>query len=288
MPTHGPSLLIQPPAPMAAIVSPGGGYPGAVGERTAYAPGTFCWADLATTDADAARAFYGGLLGWEGEPAGPELGGHATMRLDGAAVAGIAPQQPEQRAAGVPPSWLSHVAVEDAGAAAARAAELGGQVLAPAFDVGTLGRMAVLADPQGAALAVWQARDTAGAELVNQAGTMTLNQLNTTDPAGARAFYGALFGWDFEQVAGGAVAFWSITNAGALNGGLMALDPAAPAPPHWLVYFTVEDLDGADALIVDGGGAVVVPPMTVPSGRFLVAHDPQYAFFALFEGEVDD
>jgi predicted enzyme related to lactoylglutathione lyase len=259
-----------------------------VGERTAYAPGTFCWADLSTTDAGAARAFYGGLLGWEGEPAGPEQGGYATMRLDGAAVAGIVPQGPDQRGAGVPPAWLSYVSVEDADATAAHAADLGGSVLVPAFDVGTVGRMAVVADPQGAAFALWQARDMAGAELVNQVGTMTMNQLNTTDPAGARAFYGALFGWEFDQVAGGTVAFWSVTNDGALNGGMMALDPSAPAPPHWLVYFTVEDLDGADALIVDGGGAVVVPPMTVPSGRFLVAHDPQYAFFALFEGEVDD
>jgi predicted enzyme related to lactoylglutathione lyase len=273
---------------MAAIVSPAGGYPGRVGQRTSYAPGTFCWADLATTDADAARAFYGLLLGWRGDPAMTGSGGYVTMTLDGAAVAGIAPQRPEQRAEGVPPSWLSYVSVEHADAATARATELGGAVRVPAFDVAAVGRMAVIADPQGAVFAVWQPGDMAGAELVNQAGTMTMNQLNTTDPAGARAFYEALFGWGFDQVAGGTVPFWSVTNDGTLNGGMMALDPSAPAPPHWLVYFTVDDLDGADALIVDGGGAVVVPPMAVPSGRFLVAHDPQYAFFALFEGDVDD
>jgi uncharacterized protein len=259
-----------------------------VGQRSAYTPGTFCWADLGTTDAEAARSFYGALLGWRGEPGGPEVGGYATMTLDGAAVAGIAPQTPEQRAAGVPPSWLSHVAVEDADATAGRVVELGGRVVAPAFDVATFGRMAVVADPQGAVLGLWQAREVIGAQVVNDVGAMVLNQLNTTEPEGARAFYGDLFGWEFAPVAGGALPYWGITNGDRLNGGMMALDPRAPAPPHWLVYFTVDDLDGADALLVDGGGAVVVPPMAIESGRILVAHDPQYAFFALFEGDVDD
>jgi uncharacterized protein len=203
-------------------------------------------------------------------------------------VAGIVAQQPEQRAAGIPPAWTSYVAVDDADATAARAAELGGTVHAPPFDVGDAGRMAILADPTGAVFALWQAGDMIGARVVNDVGALTMNQVNTDDPAAAERFYAALFGWEFAPVATDPVAFWSITNDGVLNGGMMALDPAAPAPPHWLAYFTVDDLDGADALIVDGGGAVVVPPMAVPSGRFLVAHDPQYAFFALFEGEVDD
>lgn len=259
-----------------------------MGQRTAYTPGTFCWADLSTTDADAARAFYGAVLGWEGEPAGGEYGGYAVMTVGGDAVAGIAPQGPQQREAGVPPAWLSYVAVTSADETAARATELGGTVVAPPFDVPEAGRMAVIADPQGAVVGLWQAGEMAGARRVNEIGTMTMNQLNTNAPGPARDFHSALFGWEFATVATGAMPYWSITNAGSLNGGLMSLDPSAPAPPHWLVYFTVEDLDGADALIVDGGGAVVVPPMSVPAGRFLVAHDPQYAFFALFEGDVDD
>lgn len=259
-----------------------------MGERTAYAPGTFCWADLGTTDPDAARAFYGGLLGWEGEPGGPELGGYAVMTLDGAEAAGIVGQGAEQRETQVPPAWTSYVSVEDADAVVARAEELGGAVLLPPFDVARVGSMALIADPQGAAVAVWQAGEMIGASVVNQAGAMSLNQLNTSDPEAAEAFYGPLFGWEFAQVGDGAVPYWGITNAGSLNGGMMALDASAPAPPHWLVYFTCEDLDGADAMIRGGGGAVVVPPMDIESGRILVAHDPQYAFFALFEGDVDD
>ena len=259
-----------------------------MGQRTAYTPGTFCWADLGTTDADAARGFYGTLLGWEGEPGGPESGGYAMMRRGGHDVCGLYPMTERQLAEGVPPSWLSYVSVADADATAARAAELGGRVLVEPFDVMSAGRSAVVADPQGAVLGLWQPRDHPGARIVNEVGTMVLNQLNTTDPEGARAFYVALFGWEFAPVGGGALPYWGITNGGWLNGGMMVLDPTAPAPPHWLVYFTVEDLDGADALIVDGGGAVVVPPMIIESGRILVAHDPQYAFFALFEGDVDD
>ncbi|MGD9571959.1 MAG: VOC family protein [Thermoleophilia bacterium] len=259
-----------------------------MGERTEYAPGLFCWADLSTTDPDAARAFYGTVLGWEGQAGDPEFGGYSVMSLDGSAVAGIAPQLPEQREAGVLPSWLSYVSVEDADATAAAAEAAGGTVVAPGFDVSELGRMAVLADPQGAIFAVWQPGTMAGAEMVNDPGAMTINQLNTTDPAGAERFYTEVFGWEFTQVAEKPVAFWGITSGGRLNGGMMPLDPSAPAPPHWLVYFTVEDLDGGDALIVDGGGAVVVPPREIPNGgRILVAHDPQYAFFALFEGCVD-
>ncbi|WP_217914126.1 VOC family protein [Miltoncostaea marina] len=260
-----------------------------MGHRSDYAPGLFCWADLGTTDAAGARAFYAELLGWEPDPArsAPDPDEYAVMAIDGAAVAGVYLQDEDQRARGVPPAWLSYVAVEDADATAARAQELGGALLMGPKDVAEDGRMALIGDPQGAVFALWQGRRFAGAELVNDAGAMTINQLNTTDPAGAEAFYSELFGWEFAQVGTDAAPFWSIANDGRLNGGMMALQPQAPAPPHWLVYFTVEDLDASAGVLAARGGAVVVPPMQVPAGRFLVAHDPQYAFFALFEGAVD-
>ncbi len=258
-----------------------------VGERTAYTPGTFCWTHLATTDADAARRFYGDLLGWEGS-ADEAMGGYALMSLGGSVVGGVYPMTAEERESGALPGWLSIVSVDDVDACAARVTQLGGRVVATPMDVMSLGRTAVVADPQGAAFGIWQPGDFVGAGVVNDVGAMVLNQLNTNAPGPARDFYAGLFGWDFSSVADGPMPYWGITNGGSLNGGVMALDPSAPAPPHWLVYFTVEDLDASDAVIVDGGGAVVVPPMTVPGGRILVAHDPQYAFFALFEGDVDD
>jgi predicted enzyme related to lactoylglutathione lyase len=259
-----------------------------MGVRDSYAPGTFSWTDLGTTDTSGALAFYGALLGWEGEemPAG-DGATYWFLRVDGRAVAGMSLMRDEARAAGAPPAWLSYVTVEDADATAARAAELGGTAMLGPFDVLEAGRMALLQDPQGAVFAVWQPRGSIGAELVNDPGSMTMNQLNTSDPDAAAGFYGGLFGWEAQQVAPEPQAFWSLLNRGRLNAGMMALPPGAPAPPHWLVYFTVDDLEGAAETIAAEGGQVVMPETAVPAGRFLVARDPQGAYFALFEGDVD-
>ena len=259
-----------------------------MGLRESHPPGTFSWTDLSTPDPEAAVAFYGALLGWEGEemPAGPDAT-YWMLRVDGRYVSGMSAMPEEQLAAGAPPAWLSYVSVEDADATAARVGELGGAVMLPPFDVLDAGRMALVRDPQGAIFAVWQPRRHIGAELVNDPGAMVLNQLNTSDPEGAAEFYAALFGWAVSQVATEPQAYWGIMNGSALNGGIMALPPEAPAPPHWLVYFTSPDLDVAAETIGRLGGSVVFPPMAIQSGRILVARDPQGAYFALFEGEVD-
>lgn len=253
----------------------------AVGERTSYAPGTFCWTDLGTPDPEGAIAFYSGLFGWESflEP-GPT--GYMRMRTGGRDVCGIygVPRGP-----GVVPAWTSWVSVEDADASVARALELGGGLVRDTLDVGALGRSGAVTDPQGAVVGLWEPREFLGAGVVNEIGAMVLNQLNTHDPAAAAEFYAALLGWEIDQVQSEPAPYWGITNQGWLNGGIMGLAP--PAPPNWLVYFTSEDVDGSDALIVELGGAVVVPPMEIPGGRILVARDPQFAFFALYEGEVD-
>ncbi len=123
-----------------------------MGKRTSYAPGTFSWVDLATTDAAAAKSFYTGLYGWETEDTDAGDGAVYTMcRIDGDAVCGLFEMSEEMRATGVPPNWTSYVTVADADAAAARAKELGGGAIDDAFDVLDAGRMAVLKDPQGAA-----------------------------------------------------------------------------------------------------------------------------------------
>ena len=255
-----------------------------MGERSEYAPGTFSWVELLTSDDAGAKAFYGALFGWDWEDVPlPEGGTYTLVKKDDKRVAGL--HQPSPENAG-PPAWLSYVSVENADAAAARAAELGATVLAGPFDVMDVGRMAVLQDPQGAVFAVWQAGRQVGAELVNDPGSLTMNQLNAADVDGARNFYTELFGWRFE-LASEDPPFWGIYNGDGLNGGLMPLPPDAGAPPHWLAYFTIADLDGAAARIPGLGGTVIVAPMPVPAGRFLVASDPQGAVFALFEGEVD-
>jgi predicted enzyme related to lactoylglutathione lyase len=255
-----------------------------VGERSEYAPGTFCAVDLGAADVAAAKAFYSGLFGWEGEDADmPGGGGTYTMlRLGGRAVAGMYAQ-----VEGAPPAWLSYVSVEDADAAARRAEELGATAVSAPSDVPGAGRMAVLQDPQGAVFALWQAAGYPGAQLVNDPGALSLNQLDAADMEVARRFYSELFGWRFEKVSE-EPPYEGIYNGEALNGGMMALPAeAGGAPSNWMPYFTAESLDAAAARIGELGGDVMVPPTPIQAGRILVAGDPQGAVFGLFEGRVD-
>ena len=255
-----------------------------MGERSSYAPGTFSWGELTTSDGAAAKAFYGDLFGWalEDLPV-PDSPPYTMASVGGRRVAAMY----ETSAADRPTAWLSYVTVQDDDASAARAGELGATAVQEPFDVLDAGRMAVLQDPTGAVFAIWQPRGSIGAELVNDVGAMCMNQLNTSDPVAAQAFYEGLFGWRYEQVAGGEQPFWSIYNGDTLNGGMMSLAPGSPAPSHWLAYFTVADLDASVAQIGALGGTVLVAPFSVPAGRFAVASDPQGGVFALFAGEVD-
>jgi uncharacterized protein len=255
-----------------------------MGERSSYEPGTFSWTDLTTPDQEGAKRFYGELFGWDADdrPVGEGIS-YTMMSIGGKAVAAVSPQREDQK--GMPPFWLSYVTVDDADAVAARAAELGGTVMAEPFEVFDNGRMAVLQDPQGAFLAIWQPGTTAGAELVNAPGALTLNQLNTSDPPAGGRFYSELFGWDVEQLEGAGPPYWGIRNQGNLAGGMMEAPPGAP--PHWLVYFATDDLAGTVARIGELGGQITLMPMPVPGGRIAVAQDPQGAYFALWEGQLD-
>lgn len=260
-----------------------------MGERTSYTPGTFCWVDLATTDAQGAKAFYAGLFGWEAEdvPAG-EAGTYTMLRLRGKDVAGLYRMSEEQRTRGMTPSWVSYVSVDDVGAGAERAKSLGGTLLAEPFDVMDVGRMAVVQDPTGAVFAMWEPGRHIGASLVNDPGCLCWNQLTTTDVRKATDFYTALFGWQAEPLEGSEQPYTTWRNDGSMNGGMMAAPPGAPGPPHWLPYFTAENLDRATFRAEEVGARVVVAPMEVPAGRLAVLQDPQGAALGVFEGDTDE
>jgi uncharacterized protein len=260
-----------------------------MGEREQHDPGTFSWTDLSTPDAQASKDFYGGLLGWEFEdsPIPDEAGGgvYVMARLGGRSAAAM--YETTERH----PAWASYVTVEDADATAARAGELGANLLAEPFDVMDVGRMSTIQDPTGAVFCIWQARTSIGAEVVNGPGALCLNQLNTTDPEAAERFYGELFGWRFERMSGSdpsETQYWGIYRGERVNGGMMQLPEGAPAPPHWLVYFGIDDIDAAAEQIGTAGGTLMIPAQEVPGGRIVVAQDPQGAVFALFAGRFDD
>ena len=256
-----------------------------MGDRTSHTPGTFSWTDLATTDPDAAKRFYGPLFGWDfdDQPIPGDGGVYTMLMRDGKAVAALFRGQE-----GMPTAWSSYVTVESADATATRATDLGGTPMGEPFDVMDAGRMAVIQDPTGAIVSVWEPHGSIGATFVNGPGALTLNQLNTPDPEAAARFYEGLFGWRTEEMPGGDQPYWGIYNGDRVNAGMMELPADAPAPPHWLVYFGCEDVDADAARIGDTGGQVMVPPVDVPGGRILVAQDPQGAVFGLFAGRFDD
>jgi uncharacterized protein len=245
-----------------------------VGARESYPAGTFCWVDLVTTDADAAKRFYGGLLGWDA-PAGQR---YTHWTLDGRDVAGV------YTLPGVAPHWTSYVAVDDADAAAARAVELGGRVLEPPRDTGPEGRRAVIADPLGMPVALWQAGEHPGARLVNDVGYWCSNQLQAPHPGPAAPFYCELFGWDVVEEEGSEPPYWAVRHRGRDNGGMVGGQDGRPA---WVVYFHVADVDETARGSEAAGGAVHFPPTTVGIGRLAVCADPQGAAFGIFAGPTD-
>jgi hypothetical protein len=253
-----------------------------MGERDGYAPGTFCWADLGTTDGEAAKAFYSAVFGWDAEdaPAG-DAGVYTTFKLDGREVAALYEMGEEERAS-LTPHWSSYVAVEDVDGLADRIIELGGEVLAHPFDVMQAGRMTALRDPTGATVHLWQARDQIGAGRVNDPGCMVWNELATPDPARARDFFSALLGWTIEPEESG---YGVIMSGGAVNGGIRP--PQDGEPTHWLVYFTTVSIDDTITKLKEAGGSVIAGPADTPVGRVAAVSDPQGAAFALFEGQTD-
>src|SRR6478672_4873806 len=160
-----------------------------------YAPGTPSWVDLGSPDVDASIGFYGGLFGWTAsEPGPPEAGGYRFFTQDGKMVAGIGPLMME----GQPPAWLNYVTVAEADATAGKARDAGATVFVEPMDVLDVGRMAIIADPTGAALGLWQPRRHTGAEIVNEPVSLAWNELETRDPDAAKPFYKSIFDWDAD------------------------------------------------------------------------------------------
>ena len=248
-----------------------------MGERTAHAPGTPSWVDLGVADVDRAIAFYSALLGWEVESMGPEAGGYAMARLGGRAVAGLGPAQDPG-----PPRWTTYITVADVEASVAAVTEAGGSVIVPAMDVMTAGRMAVVADPVGAAFSLWQPRDSIGAELVNVPGALCWNELNAQSLDKVLDFYAAVFGWTYDGTpADGYVQF---RLGDRTIGGMLPTDQMPDIPNHWAVYFAVANHDEALATVKSLGGSAMVESQNAEGvGTFSVVADDQGASFCIIE-----
>jgi len=212
---------------------------------------------------------------------------YSMFTVRGGEVGAASTQQPDERKMGVPPHWNNYVAVKSADETAKRAQELGGTVLAPAFDVMDVGRMAVLQDPTGAVFCVWEAKKHSGAKVINEPGALCWTELTTTDTTKAEAFYTALFGWTPKHSSPGApIEYTEFSVGGVPSIGMMAKPKEMPAhiPSYWMPYFQVSGIDATTAKARNLGAHVMVGPQDIPNtGRFTVASDPQGAVFALFE-----
>lgn len=244
-----------------------------------YAQGTPCWIDIGTPDLDAAIAFYSGLFGWEIEK-GPEERGHYSMaRLDGKDVAGLADQQVPGMTV-----WTTYLAVDDVDATVALATEHGGSVVVEPTTVQGFGRMAILADPGGAVVALWQGDGMTGAGVVDRPGSMCWNELNTRAVDESIDFYRAVFGMEGVATPSDGMDYYEFRVDGRGVGGLMPMVGDMwpdDMPNHWMVYFAVDDTDATAARCTELGGQVPVPPMDIPPGRFAVLTDPQGGHFTI-------
>jgi predicted enzyme related to lactoylglutathione lyase len=273
-----------------------------VPERDHYIPGVPCWIDTSQPDPDAAVDFYGALFGWEFEslmpPGAPST--YLLARLRGLEVAAISslPESAPRTA-----MWDTYVAVESADESTSTVRDAGGGIVKEPFDVPGAGRMAVLTDPEGAAFCVWEARGFVGARVVNEAGSLNFNTLHTRDVHGAKAFYGAVFGWETLRLDGGFEA-WTLPGYGddleradpdvrkrvAELGGPKGFEDVVASiapigddqpdiPAHWSLTFAVDDADAVATRAEALGGTVVVPPLDAPWVRMAVIADPQGATF---------
>lgn len=254
-------------------------------ERTEYTHGTPSWIDLMTTDVDGAKAFYADLFGWNYEDNETDQPGvtYTMARRNGKDAAGMGAQNPEQTEMGIPPLWNSYVTVDDVEATVARVEGAGGRIMAPPFDVMEAGRMAVIVDPTGAVLSLWEAGENIGSEVVNEHGALTWNELLSPDVEKAAAFYAELFGWSTETMDMGEMGTYTVfTLGGDQVAGAMA-PPMEGMPAMWGVYFHVDDCDGTVAKATAAGASVLMEPTDGPPGRMASLSDPQGAAFSVIQ-----
>ena len=246
-------------------------------ERSSYGHGEFNWVDVMTRDTDSAKVFYSGLFGLSFVDERHDDGSVYTLGVKGTGlVVGLMRQPDELCEMGIPPFWETYVKVDDVEATAARVAECGGTLLGPVVDVpGGAGRIAVVQDPTGAVVILWEPIEHFGAHLVNEHGTMCWHELVTGDVDAAMAFYSDLLGWTPVPTGMGELV--------AIQQGDEFIASASPAPEgvsaHWAVYFAVDDCDAAVEHCARLGGRTVVPAMDQPPGRMAALADDQGAMF---------
>lgn len=248
-----------------------------------YEDGIPSWIDLSTSDPAAAQAFYGALFGWSYTevPTGDQ--GVYIMAAKGDHVAaGMMQQAPQQAEMGIPPFWNTYVTCRDIEGTLGKVDAAGGSVMMPAMDVMDAGRMAVIVDPTGAVIALWDPKDRIGCEVVNEHGGLMWSEVMTPGLDAAAAFYGSVFGWEIEvaDMANGPYTMFKVGDR-PIGGGMVP--PEEGIPPMWSVIFAVDDCAVAIASATEHGGTLLNGPMDIGIGMLAIIQDPQGAVFQVLE-----
>jgi len=247
---------------------------------TRWPAGTPCWVDVSVDDVPKAIAFYEALFGWDIQVGPPETGGYAIAHSGGRIVAGIGPKMGPAEA---PSAWTTYLATDDADATAAKITEARGQLLAQPMDVMSEGRLAIAMDTAGAAFGLWQGGNTTGIGLANEPGSLAWNEHMSRDFEGSKAFYQAVFGYDYQDMSGDGFKYAMLMVDGHGVGGIGEYPEETPeqVPPAWAAYFRVDDVDAGAAKVTELGGRVVQPIRDSPYGRIGVVADNHGAVFSL-------
>ena len=239
------------------------------------------WVDLSSSDAQASRDFYSKAFGWKVEVnPDPQYGGYALAKLGDQDAAGIGPAQTPD----TPTAWSVYIGTDDIGALAKRVQSAGGTVVAPPFDVGDQGKMAVFQDPIGAFISGWQSTQMGGFQ-TQGANTFSWAELNARGLDKALAFYEEVFGWTARTTASDTTPYTEFQADGKSIAGAMEMNPMVPAevPSYWMAYFDVVDIDRAHQKAIDAGAREMLAPQDVPGERFSILTDPQGASFGLLQ-----
>jgi uncharacterized protein len=244
------------------------------------------WTDLAATDPKAAAKFYSAVFGWKVEVSpDPQYGGYATAKAGGKDVAGITPKQMEQQ----PSAWTVYIGTANAAETAKKAEAAGAKIIAPVMEVGDQGHMAIIQDPSGAYLGLWQAGKMHGSQSTG-ANSMGWAELNARGFNKAEPFYKKLFGWGEKKspMGEGQPEYTEFQLDGTSIAGGTEMNEMVPAqvPSYWLVYFNVDSVDKAFDKVLAEGGKEMLSPMDMPGGRFAIVSDPEGAAFGLLKMEA--
>lgn len=247
--------------------------------------GSFIWYELMTTDTAAAGAFYADIVGWSVGDFGAQVSDYRIFSAGDSGVAGMMAIPADARSNGMRPAWFGYVGVDDVDAAIARITDAGGSVHMPATDLPDVGRIAMVADPQGVVFYVMRgtSEEASGSFDATATGHCAWNELATSDLPAAIDFYTGQFGWTKGEAMnmGDMGDYQFIHHDGEPIGAMMTRQQPGP-PPMWSFYFRVADIDAAAKRVTDGGGAIMHGPSEVPGGdHIVIANDPQGAMFAL-------